>query len=148
MLKLTDAVPRPRGDFSLRVYRCGELVETFEEKNLVVDVSKTTLSRLLGGDTTDRSITTIAFGESGTAAAAGNTSITTPLTKAVDAVSYPSSTQVQFDFSLSTAEGNGKGIWEFGLLTEGGALFARKVRASVLNKDSDLALEGSWIITF
>jgi len=39
-------------------------------------------------------------------------------------------------------------INEFGLLTSDGTLFARKNRNTPINKDSDIALEGQWIIYF
>jgi hypothetical protein len=149
MLKFKDSGYKPRGDFTLRVLRHGKVEEIIEEKNLVVDLANTTLAHLIGGDVTNRSVTQIAFGTNGTAPAGGNTSMTDPFTKDVDVVSYPAAGQVQFDFSLLTSEANGKAIAEFGLLTEGGTLFARKHRsAGALIKDSDLSLEGSWLITF
>jgi len=148
MIKFSDEIARPRGVLTLRVFRHGVLMETWRDENLVVDASKTTMAHLLGGDVANRSVTQIAFGTNGTAPAAGNTSITNPYTKNVDVVSYPSAGEVQFDFSLGTGEANGKAIFEFGLLTTAGSLFARRVRASVLNKDSDLSLSGSWLITF
>ena len=39
-------------------------------------------------------------------------------------------------------------ILEFGLLTGGDVLYARKVREAALNKDSDISISGSWTITF
>lgn len=146
--QLSDQAPGPTGKFILRVYRGSELVEEFIEDNLVVDGSKLMLSKLLGGSVTNNSVTQISFGTSGTAPAAGNTTITNPYTKAIDTVTYPATGQVSFNFSLGTGEANGKAILEFGLLSGGSALFARKVRATALNKESDLTLSGSWLITF
>lgn len=147
-IQLSDQHKGPTGEFILSVYRGDELVEEFVEKNLIVDGSKLMLSKLLGGTVTNNSVTQISFGTSGTAPAAGNTAITNPFTKAVDTVTYPATGQVSFNFSLGTSEANGKAILEFGLLSGAGALFARKVRSSALNKESDLTLSGSWVITF
>lgn len=148
-MKISDLFRRkPRGDFVLNVYRRGVLVETIRERNLIVDNSKLIHSRLLGGDVANRSVTQFGVGVSGAAPAGGNTALTTAYVKAVDNVTYPASNQVQFAFSLGSAEANGKAILEFGLLTAGGMLYARKVRAAALNKDADLSFTGTWTITF
>ena len=137
-----------RGDFFLKVYhRDGRLLEQYAEKNLVVTAGKTAMSRLLGGNTTGRSVTKIGFGTDGTAAAAGDTALTDSLVKTVDSVTYPDATSVLFTWSLATSEANGKAIQEFGLLCTNNDLFARRTRA-VINKTSDLRLEGTWKIQF
>jgi hypothetical protein len=143
-----DFANKPWGFFVLDIYRRGKLIEHFEEKNLIVDNSKQTHARLLGGDVASRSITKFGVGTNGTAPAGGNTSLTGGLVKAIDGVSYPATNQVQFAFSLTSGEANGVGILEFGLLTAGSILYARKVRSVVLNKDSDVSLAGTWTINF
>lgn len=145
---IKDYSQAPSGLFLLNVFRRGVLIERFEEHNLIVNNSKQIHARLLGGDVEDRSVTQIAFGTSGTEPASGNTSITSPYTKSIDAVTYPQTNQVSFGFSLDTDEANGKAILEFGLLTAGGTLYARKVRSAALNKQSDITLSGEWIIIF
>jgi hypothetical protein len=148
MLSFTDAAPGPTGRLHIEVFRKGVLVEVFDEDNLVVDGYKNTHSHLIGGDTTNYRVTQFGVGTNGTAPAAGNTALTSPFTKAVDSVSYPASGQVQFGFSLASGEANGKSIMEFGLLTAGGVLYARRVRASALVKTSDISFTGTWTITF
>lgn len=138
----------PTGLFVLNVYRDGKLIDRIEEKNLIVDNSKLIHSRLLGGDVTNRSVTQFGVGTNGTAPAGGNTALTSSYIKALDDVSYPATNQAQFDFSLLTSEANGKAILEFGLLTAGSMLYARKVRAVALNKESDISFAGSWTISF
>lgn len=145
---LDDYSKAPSGLFVLNVFRRGELIERMEEKNLIVDGSKQVHAKLLGGDVTNRSVTQFSVGTSGTAPAAGNTTITSPYTKALDLVTYPATNQVQFSFSLGTGEANGKAILEFGLLTAGGVLYARKVRTLALNKESDISFAGTWTISF
>ena len=148
-MEIKDDIAPCTGQFQLEVFREGELVERVDEPNLVVVGSKSALSRLIGGAFTGKNITTIGFGTSGTAPVAGNTVLTGAFTKPLDASpTYPASNQVRFAFSLATTEANGLAIMEFGLLTADGTLFARKVRASALNKDTDLSFSGSWTLTF
>ena len=139
---------RPEGIFTLNIYRKGVLIEVYEDKNLVVDLSKQQLARLIGGDVTGRSLTKIGFGTSGTAPAVGNTALTGAYVNNLGAVTYPATNSVQYAFSLSTSEANGLSILEFGLFTTGNVLFARKTRTGAIVKDSDLSLAGSWRINF
>jgi hypothetical protein len=147
-LNVSDFAEAPSGLFLLNIYRRGELIEVFEEKNLIVDNSKQIHAKLLGGSVSNQSVTQIGFGTSGTAPASGNTTLTSAYTKAIDTVTYPLTNQVSFNFSLGTGEANGKAIMEFGLFTAGNTLYARKVRSVALNKDTDITLSGSWIISF
>lgn len=148
-MRLTDLFQRrPSGIFELAIYRNGKLIEEVREHNLVVDNYKVTHARLIGGDVTNRSVTTFAVGTNGTAPVGGNTAITNSFTKAVSSVTYPAGNQVSFAFSLASGEANGKAIMEFGLLTAGGLLYARKVRSVALNKESDISFTGTWTITF
>lgn len=147
-MQLHSHANEPTGRLKYSIFRNGKLVEEFDEQNLIVENSKQVHARLLGGDVTNRSVTQFGVGTNGTAPASGNTSLTAPFTKAVDSVNYPAANQVTFNFSLSSAEANGKAIMEFGLFTAAGVLYARRVRASALNKDSDISISGSWTITF
>jgi hypothetical protein len=148
-LSLRDDFERkPTGDFYLEVRRNGKLIEVFEEKNLVVIGSQLAHAKLLGGDVTGQSVTQIGFGTGAVAPVFANTTLTSAYTKAIDGHSYPATNQVQFAFSLGTAEANAKAISEFGLLTAGGALYARKTRTLPLNKDVDLTFSGTWTISF
>lgn len=148
-LTLFDRYERePSGDFYLEVRRNGRLIEVIDEKNLIVDNSKLIHARLLGGDVANRSVTQIGFGTNPTAPTGGNTALTGAFVKLIDGVSYPATNQVRFAFSLGTAEANGIAISEFGLLTGGNMLYARKVRSAPLNKESDLTFAGTWTISF
>lgn len=148
-MKFSDNLDKkPTGDFHLEIYRGGKLIEVMDEKNLIVVGSQQTHAHLLGGDVTNRSVSQIGFGTNGTAPAFSDSALTTPYLKGVDSVSYPATNQVQFDFSLASGEANGLAIFEFGLLTTAGVLYARKVRSAVLNKGTDISLTGSWTINF
>lgn len=148
-MKIEDASPAVTGHFYLEVRgRDGAIVHVIDEPNLVVVGARQTLANLLGGNVTNRSVTQFAVGTNGAAPATGNTALTGQYAKALDGVAYPATDKVRFDFSLGTGEANGMAIAEFGLLTAGGVLFARKNRAEALNKASDLSFTGSWTITF
>jgi hypothetical protein len=146
-MKFTDTAAL-RGHFHLDIRRAdGTLVESIDEENLIVNGAKDQLARLVGGNGTNRHITQIGFGTGTTAASPNNTSLTGAFWKPITSVSYPATGQVAFAWSLSTAEGNGLAITEFGLRCADGTLFARKVRAAI-NKSDDLALTGTWTIIF
>lgn len=154
-MQISDHIDaRPSGILVLDVFRHGKLidqichVERFEGPNLVVDNYKVTHARMLGGDVANRSVTHFGVGTSGTAPAAGNTTLAGAYTKAIDSVSYPASNSVRFAFSVAANEANGKAILEFGLFTAGGLLYARKTRTTALNKESDISFSGTWTITF
>jgi hypothetical protein len=138
----------PEGLFVLNIYRRGELIERFEEKNLIVDSSKLIHAKLLGGDVANRSVSKFGVGTNGAAPAGGNNALTAAYVKAVDDVTYPATNQVAFDFSLGVGEANGKAILEFGLFTTGDVLYARKIRATPLNKENDISFAGTWTISF
>jgi hypothetical protein len=143
-----DMLARPmHGQFRLKVYRKGKLIETYEDHNLIVDGAKAALALMLAGQGDGKNVTSIAFGTRGDVPVPEDTEITEPFTKAVTSISFPATGQVQFNWNLLTTEANGKAILEFGLLLADGTLFARKTRAEPINKDSDIALEGQWLIT-
>ena len=149
MIKLNDHYDgSPTGRLRLTIRRNSEIIEEMDEQNLIVDISKTIHSRLLGGSTTGKIVTTIGFGTNGSAPVVGNTALTEAFTKPLDSVSYPAANQVQFNFSLLATEANGLNILELGLLTDDASLYARRIRAGVLSKQSDISLTGSWVITF
>lgn len=148
-MNLSDCYSQaPSGLFVLDIYRRGQLIERFEEENLIVIGSKVTHARLLGGDVTNRSVTQFGVGTNGAAPVEGNTNLTGQYVKAIDGVSYPATNQVQFQFSLGSGEANGMAILEFGILTAGNTLYARKVRTLPLNKEIDISLSGTWTISF
>lgn len=68
--------------------------------------------------------------------------------KAIDAVDFLSPFVVRVAFTLATDDANGYIISEMGLLSGGGALIARKVRAVSINKTSDFSPTLTWRIRF
>lgn len=137
---------RIRGVLDVRIYEAGELVEHWRGENLVVDSGLDTLAAALagGGDP----VTHVALGTSDTAADPGDTTITEPYTKALAAPSYPAPGEVVWAWEIGPDEAVGLQISEFGLVTTGGALVARKVRSEPINKSDATSLSASWSLTF
>jgi len=106
------------------------------------------MARHLIGDCTDREIAQIGFGTDATEPAASDTTLINPFKKAIDGTEFPSAGKVRFNWTLDTSESNGKAIREFGLFCENDTLFARRIRATAINKESDISLEGYWEINF
>lgn len=147
-MHLAEHSVAPHGHFRLELIRRGIVVDVDDHPNIIVDLAKQTQARLIGGDVTNRSITKIGVGTGSGAAATGNTSLTSAFVKTLASVTYPQTNQVQFAFTIASGEANGLAIMEFGLFTAGDVLFARRVRAGAINKDSELTLSGTWTITY
>lgn len=136
-----------RGEITLKIYKNGRVIERWQDHNIVVNLGRTILSKLLGGAGAAYVLTQIGFGTGTGAEAVGNTALTNAVIKNLGAVTYPAFNAVRFAWTLETNEGNGKAITELGLFTTGGELFSRRVR-SVINKTADIRLEGTWTIYF
>jgi hypothetical protein len=157
--------------FKMTVRKAGEIIEQHEDHNLIVNNAKLLMAHLVGGDTTGKCITHIAFGTNGTPPTPDDTMITNPFFKPISTVTYPGylteevnwgpilglpgdlktawlGYQVQFDWKLLTSEDNGHAIREFGLVSGNQTLFNRKTRTNPIHKESDISIEGLWIITF
>ena len=135
-----------KGIFAMNVFKSGELIEEYVENNLVVNGARDQIVRMIAGDFTNRNITSIAFGTSGTASTVDDTQITSQFVRAVTGFSYPAMGQVRIEWELPTTENNGMAIMEFGLLTEDGTLFARRTRANPIYKEPDISIAGYWTI--
>jgi hypothetical protein len=138
-----------KGRFELNIINAhtGELIENYVDANLVVNGGRTSVMRLLGALDADKQLTKLAVGTNGTQPVGTDIALTGSFTKALGAVTYPTISSVRFDWQLGASEANGIGIREFGLLCTDDTLFARKVR-ELINKNSDIILNGNWIISF
>lgn len=138
----------PRGIFELRMYDdCGRLLESYVDDNLIVNNGRDAIVDLIGSGDSNKVVNQISFGTNGADPVLTDTAITAPFTKAVNAVTYPATGQVQFAWSLELSENNGVTIREYGLLCDDNTLFARKVRADI-SKNNTVRLEGTWKIIF
>jgi hypothetical protein len=137
-----------KGTLRYTIFKGGIPIEQFEESNLIVNGARIQMAHLIAGDVVDRSIAYISVGTNGDAPTVADTEITGAFTKEVDDFEYPANGQAQVNWKLLVSEANGMAIREFGLLTEDGTLFARRIRANPIYKESDISIEGEWIIIF
>jgi hypothetical protein len=137
-----------KGIFKLQIYQADNLIENYEDSNLIVNGAKYQTARLVAGQGQERHIAKIAFGTNGKEPEPKNIIITNQFVKNINAFNYPDDGRVQFDWNLLISENNGMSIFEFGLLTADGMLFARKSRVNPIFKASDISLEGQWTIIF
>jgi hypothetical protein len=170
-IRIVDTHKTLKGVFGCRVYKNvnGEkrLIEEYVDDNLIVNMARDQMARLIAGEFDDRNITTIGFGTDDTKPAVGDTKLTDAFMKALNGYELPETMknsdgdtvpmrgQVQFNWSLETGEANGKAIREFGLFCKDGTLFARRRREKVggepadpIYKEADITLEGTWTIIF
>jgi hypothetical protein len=137
-----------KGTLRYTVFRNGVPVEQAEETNLIVNGARIQMVRLIAGDVSQRSVNRISVGTNGAAPTVDDTAITGAFTKAVDGFTYPANGQARINWKLLVSEANGMSIRDFGLLTANGTLFVRRVRANSIYKESDISIEGEWIIIF
>ena len=135
------------GDFKLIIKKGDEIIEEYEEKNMIVDVAKIAMAQLIGGDGSGKVITRIGFGSDGEGPTPADTDISGMYIKNLTSHTYPFNGHVQFNWMLSTSEANNLAIREFGLICADDTLFARKTR-QLIQKEDDISLEGSWTIIF
>ena len=139
-----------RGEFELNVFRRGRLVSSEKSENLIVTAAAHILAQLLAGQAGVYGVTKIGFGISGTPADPADNALVGAYVKAIAGYNYPQTGRVRFSWTLESAEANGTQIREFGLLTAGDSLVARKVRPAnaFIEKAVDLSLSGTWTVIF
>lgn len=139
------------GDFKIWVYKFIDnkktLIEYYNDPNTVVDVGKEKLCKMLANDGVNHYISAIGVGTSTIAPTVADTTLTDLFTKSIDGYEYPNTTSIKFNWTLSLTDAVGKAIGEYALITQDGTLFSRKTRG-VINKESDVLIEGSWTISF
>ncbi len=137
-----------KGLFSVQIIeaKSGNILEHYEDNNLVVTLGKANTAQLLAGAATGKKINKIAVGIGTTPPDVADTALTTPFIKNIDGYSFPNANEVLFSWTIETTEANGLSITEFGLMNDSGILFARKIRSAII-KSSSIKLVGTWKIT-
>lgn len=137
------------GIFEMEVWKHNNnskiLIEKYKDDNLIVNLGKNKIIKLLSNDGIDNYISAIQFGTNITSPIITDTAITNPFLKSLDSYNYPAEKTVKFNWSVELNEANGLSIAEYGLTCQDGTLFARKVR-SVIEKASDITINGAWSI--
>lgn len=139
----------PSGRFRLEIYQAGQLIDLVDEQNAITAGYRDAAAAAFGGQA--GAVTQIGFGTGTAPGLYGNTSLTAAYLKLVDGavLAGDGSGRISFAFSLGSSEANGLAIGEFGLMTAGGVLVARKARkAAAILKDPTIALQGTWTIQF
>jgi len=134
-----------KGSLRLRIKRHGQVVEEWEDDNLVVDIPRAEIALAIARGGTVLSVTHVAVGTNGNAPARSDTAITGAFIKPLMSVGRPTPTSVRCDFVILTTDAIGMTIREFGLLRSNGTLFARRTRGAI-EKSDDLEIEGQWTI--
>lgn len=147
MIFQDTAAPGLRGELAVCGFRRGRLVEDYSEPNLIVDGAKDVLARLLGLGLASDPVQSVGIGRSPLAAQPSDAALVEPVFVAVGAPIFPSHGAVAFPFTIPDNVADGMAVWEFGLVTAGGDLFARKVRQQPIIKH-ELELVGTWTIYF
>jgi hypothetical protein len=136
-----------RGHFSLvRTDEHGNVLETLEKDNLIVQVGKNFVASALIASSTSP-FTNLAVGTSGTAAALGDTTLGSELARM--AFTSASAAANVVTISATFAAGSGTGAWqEAGLFnaSSGGVMFSHVVFA-VVNKGASDTITVTWQIT-
>lgn len=148
-MKLLDIVPM-RGQLRISIYRIIDgqkvLIDGFDDHNLITLSGKQLITFLLAGEPGNHKITKIGVGEDGTTPADSDVGLLNAFIKLIDSYNFLADNIVQFNFSIDTGDANGLQIAEFGLFSDDGQLFARKIRLPAIPKDSDIIIEGDWTI--
>lgn len=138
-----------RGRLELVLRRNGKVVEHDPGDNLIVNVARMNMARLLSGEGQNKVVNRVAVGTNGAAPTPDDTVITSAYMKPISGFVYPTPTSVRFDFIILENEANGMSIVEFGLVAADGSLVARRTRGGKrIEKEDDLEIEGYWTILF
>jgi hypothetical protein len=137
-----------RGTLLLRCFDRGREVWRFHDPNVVVNGGRQTMSLMLAGQNPHGAITRISVGNNPALPQQTDSAISNQYAKAFDSITFPSSTGVSFNFSLTDNELVGYYVAEFGLLLADGTLFSRKTVPSPANKSATQSFAGSWTINF
>lgn len=146
-MQLIDTPISCKGVLHLDIYRNGKLVDSDEGNNLVIDMGRSILAGMLGGQDAGRFITHIGVGTGSTPPDNGNTGLTSQYLIKTDSTTYDGK-NVRFNFTIGNGDANGLSIREYGLFFNDGRLFSRRVRTSTIGKESDIEIKGYWEIRF
>ena len=143
-LILKDTAPQLRGNVHLEIKKQGKIIKIEDEHNLIVTAGRSKLARLLGGGYGGH-ISKVGIGEGTNAVSETDTNLTNEVLVNVTSAEYDG-TSVKFNFCIGTGEGNGLNVREFGLFFDDGTMFSRRVRQTVIGKESDIEIAGFWEI--
>ena len=134
------------GLFKLTTYdRNNNILEKYEDNNLIVTQAKTIMRDLLQSGTDP--IINLGIGTSEVIPNITDTSLVNMQVVPITAKIALGDFEVKFEAAIDYDEHNGMAIAEYGLLTQSERLFARKTRTPIV-KDNTLRIELEWIVRF
>ena len=144
-MKAFDRIKKITGTLRLSAYdREGRKVWNDAGCNLIVNSGYVAASEALAG-IAGAKIVKVAVGTNGDAPSPEDTAIKNAVEIPIQSIEYPEPGTVRFNFTIGYDVATGMNIREFGLFTEDGRLFSRKVR-EVLEKSQYLTITGMWEI--
>jgi len=168
-ISMTDSMAQYmnlQGELKVRYFdRSGRVVHNVEGPNMIMTVAKATLAKLIGGDTSGKSVTKLALGNDAAVPSPDNATIggivstslisgannvlgiTCAYLKTLAGHTYPAEGRIAFEWALDYGEANGLEIKEYGLVCGDLTMFSRKTRG-VVTKSSGLSATGIWTIIF
>lgn len=164
MIHFSESCPA-QGQLFYTVRKNGVVIETFSEQNMIMTNGRIATARLFAGGIGGKGAF-VGVGSSNEPPNPDQSGLTdevkVPIASVAFAnaavvngvVTWPESVEptpnVRFNFLFGTGDANGLSIREFGLFTEDGTMFARRIRTGngAIAKDSDIEVEGYWIIRF
>ena len=131
------------------LYEDGRAV-VHEHRNLVMQVGKTVLCKLLAHDPTyvNEYISKIGFGTNSTAAADSQTALVAQVLTETATPTYPASNSVTFTAVMGVADGGTATYQELGLLTNLTSMLFSRVVISPILKSSLYRIQVEWTISF
>ena len=145
MIKLKDNCG-VKGALVYTVYRNGKPIEHVEDHNLVVNGGRRRLAELISGHSTDF-VTQIGFG-TGTREPELTDIILDDLQTIDITDSVVDGTSVTFNWYLDQEHCNGMNITEFALFAADGLMLTHQQRGRIIGKESDVTVQGKYILTF
>jgi len=147
-VNITESVNAPIGILQYQIYDNEQLIEVFDERNLIVLNSRIIQAKTAGGaDPLLWAISKVGVGTNATAPSTADSALTSGVTVPIYEVSYPTSSSVRFHFRFDPTDAIGMNIAEFGLLSGNNTLFSRKNRTPLM-KTNSISLRGTWTIIF
>ena len=140
------------GSINLNIYKNGELIDIYNDHNLVVNGGRKRLAQLAAGLSTDY-ITMIGVGSGETQENEFDASLTDQQLFEIQGFDdTPAVTldglDVIFAFHIKQSEANGLMIHELGLFCSDGVMFSHRVRRGGIFKEEDIELKGTWTLHF
>ena len=155
-LKFDDENEKVKGEFALRIYKCGKLINEVADHNLVVESGRIRLAELAAGKS-NAYITYLGVGSGTDIESPNDTNLQEQILLPIKQVSV-NGCDAKFEFEINTAQANGLSIREFALFCSDGTMFSHRVRTVTaedgmikvltIDKEADIRIEGYWILHF